>query len=60
MKLADILGEGKEPKTPKKVKVRRKGRTTPGAPGASFVDLGTKYESKPKYTKKDRKWKRDD
>ena len=60
MKLVDILSEGGNKKTQGKVKVRRKGRTAPGTPGASFVDLGTKYERKPKYTKKDRKWKKDD
>lgn len=37
-----------------KPKTRKKTQTTPGAPGATFADLGTKYKKKPKYRHKPR------
>lgn len=41
----------------KKIKVRKTTRKAPGVPGATHVDLGTKYDKKPKYRKTPRQKK---
>jgi len=39
------------------IKTRKKTRTAPGTPGASFADLGTKFKKNPKYRDKPRQKK---